>query len=70
MITYDPFWRTIKEKRITTYVLIHKFNIAPATIQRLKHNKNITTNTISELCYVLDCGVSDILEFVPNKKVL
>lgn len=36
MISYEKLWRTMKEKDITQYTLIKKYNISPAQITRLK----------------------------------
>lgn len=67
MMTYDPFWRTIEEKKITTYALINKHGILPDTIQRLRRGKPITTSTIETLCEVVGCRVEDIVEYVPDE---
>ena len=64
MITYAPFWKTIKAKGISTYKLINDYNISGSTIQRLKDNKGINTNTIDDLCKILDCRVEDIVEYI------
>lgn len=61
MITYEPFYRTLKEKGLTTYKLITTYGISGSLIDRLKHNKPITTVTIDDLCKILECDVSDIL---------
>ncbi|MFV0518376.1 MAG: helix-turn-helix domain-containing protein [Aminipila sp.] len=37
------------------------------TRSRLRNNKGINTNTIDDLCNILGCSVSDIIEFIPNK---
>ena len=66
MISYAPFWQTIKEKKITTYALINKLGILPDTVQRLRSGRPITTTTINILCEVLDCEVSDIMVYVPD----
>ena len=29
----------------------------------MKHEEAITTTTLNELCFILDCAVSDIIEF-------
>lgn len=63
MIVYDPFWKTLKAKKISTYVLINKYRISSSTIARLRHNKPVSTTTIDDLCKFLDCKVSDILEY-------
>ncbi|HBP52015.1 MAG TPA: XRE family transcriptional regulator [Clostridiales bacterium] len=67
MITYAPFWKTIKEKGESTYTLIEKHGISSATIDRLRKNKGISTAKINDLCRILDCSVSEILEYVPDK---
>lgn len=63
MITYEPFYRTISTKGISTYKLITQYNLSRSLIDRLKHNKPITTVTIDDLCKILECNVEDILEY-------
>lgn len=64
MISYAPFFDTLKKKGITTYRLINDYNVSRSLIDRLKHDKPITTVTINDLCTFLDCEVSDIVEYV------
>ena len=66
MITYEPFWNTIKEKEISTYALIQKHNVSSATINRLRKNQSISTLTIDDLCKILKCRVEDILEYIED----
>ena len=63
MISYEPFFKTIKEKNITTYKLITRYNISRSLIDRLKHNKPITTVTLNDLCTILECKVEDIIVY-------
>lgn len=56
----------MKNKNITTYALINKYNINPRTINNLKHNKSITMYTLEELCNILDCKPNDIVEFTKD----
>ncbi len=60
MITYAPFWETIKKKGVSTYVLINTYHISSSTISRLKLNKNISTSTLNDVCNILDCNVKII----------
>ena len=62
MIIYDKLWATMKEKGITQYALIKKYNISPAQITRLKRNESVSTHTIDIFCEILDCDVQDIME--------
>lgn len=67
MISYDPLYKTLKEKGITTYRLINEFNVSRSLLDRLKHNKPITTVTLNDLCTFLDCNVEDILVYIKDK---
>ena len=66
VITYEPFWRTLKESEESTYTLIYKHHISSSTIDRLRNDKPINTTTINDLCRILDCNVADILNYVPS----
>lgn len=63
MISYAPFWRTIKEKGITTYALIHRYGISAATIDRMKKGNGISTMKINDFCSILGCRVEEIIEY-------
>ena len=66
MISYDPFWQTLRQKDISTYQLIYEHGILPDTIQRLRSGKTVTTRTLNTLCSVIGCQISDIVAFVPD----
>ena len=63
MITYEPFWDLLKERGISTYSLNKQHGISSSTIDRLRHDKPITTTTINDLCIIFECGISDIVCF-------
>ena len=63
MITYEPFYETLKQKGISTYKLINNYGMSRSLLDRLKHNKPISTVTLNDICTILDCGVEDILLF-------
>lgn len=63
MISYKPIYETLYRKGITEYQLIFKEGFSANTIHRIKKGEAITTKTLDALCYVLDCGVQDIIKF-------
>ena len=65
MISYEPFYETLKKKGISTYRLINQYGLSRSLLDRLKHNKPISTVTINDLCEILACRVEDILCFLP-----
>lgn len=63
MIVFDPLWKTMKERNISQYRLIKHYGISSGQISRLRNNMYVSTHTIEVLCTILDCSVSDIMEF-------
>ena len=68
MISYEPFWDYLDWHEISTYTLINKHHISSSTINRLRHNKPISTETIDKLCRVLECDIYDIIEYNNNEE--
>ena len=63
MITFEPLWKTLKEKGITQYDLITKYGMSRGTLDNLKHNRSITLVTLNDLCNMFDCDIVDVIEY-------
>lgn len=68
MISYEPLYRTMKEKNISTYKLVNQYGISRSLLDRLKHNKPISTVTLNDLCGILHCRVEDVIVFEEEKE--
>lgn len=68
MISYNNLWSVMKEKGISQYALIKKYNVSPAQITRLKRNESVSTHTIEMFCQILDCKVEDIMEYIKDNE--
>jgi len=67
MISYEPLYKTMKEKNISTYKLVNTFGVSRSLLDRLKHNKPISTVTLNDLCKFLDCRVEDIIVYIKEE---
>ena len=67
MISYDPLWKTMKERGATTYTLQVKGQISSSTIRRLKAGDSVSTNTLDALCKILQCDLSDVVLYLLDK---
>ena len=65
MISYQPFWDTLRASPESTYTLIKHHRISSSTIDKLRKNKPLTTTTLNDLCRILNCSISQILEYIP-----
>ena len=63
--------RILGEKRITQSQLSKKTGIRPGTISEMYHEliERVNLDYLSRICDVLECDVSDILEYIPDKAV-
>lgn len=68
MISYAPFWKTLEEKGISQYQLIHEYNFSTGTLDTLRKNNSITLNTLHDICDMLNCDITDVVEFIRAKK--
>ncbi len=66
MISYAPFWETLKKSRESTYTLINRHHISSSTIDKLRKNKPVNTTTINDICRILGCKVEEIMEYMPS----
>ena len=66
MISYEPLFRTMKEKGITSYRLM-KMGFSRLTYYAMKHGENISSHTVNQLCKILKCNVSDIMEYIDKE---
>ncbi len=67
MIDYSPFWTTLEKSEENWYTLTTKHNLSNSTLHRLKHNKDVSTRTLNDLCRILHCNIQDIVTYIPSE---
>lgn len=67
MISYDPLFRTMEKKNITSYRLM-KLGFPRSTYYAMKRGDNISSHTVNQLCKILKCNVSDIMEYIEDEQ--
>ena len=66
MIDYKPFWETLEQSKENTYTLTIKHKISSSTLSRLRHNQDVSTKTLNDICRILNCRIEDICVYVPS----
>lgn len=54
----------MKQKGLTTYRIRKDGIIGQATLQKLRNNEAVNTDSIDSLCRALDCQPGDIMEYI------
>ena len=66
MISYEPLFRTMKEKGISSYRL-GKMGFPMSNYYAMKRGENVSSHTLNQLCRLLQCRVEDVMEYVENE---
>lgn len=66
MISYQPFWETLKRKGVSTYVLINRYGMSSNRFTRMRKGLPLSTTSIDDFCRILDCRVEDVMEYIPD----
>ena len=66
VISYEPLFRTMKEKGVTSYRL-GKLGFPLSNFYAMKHGDNVSTHTINQLCRLLNCRVQDVMEYIDEE---
>ena len=67
-VSYKKLFHLMIDKGMTNSELMEKGGFSANIITRLKRDNYIALESIERICHVLDCGVDDILEFMPDEK--
>lgn len=67
-VSYKKLFHILIDKGMTNAELMEKGDFSANIITRLKRDNYVALDSIERICYALDCGVDDILEFIPDKK--
>lgn len=65
-VSYKNLFHLMIDKGMTNAEQMEKGGFSANIITRLKRNNYVSLDSIEKICKVLDCGVDDILEFLPD----
>lgn len=66
MIVYDKLFDLMRDRGLTTYKIRKDKIISEGALTALRHNGNVTTDTINRLCAALHCQPGDILDYIED----
>jgi len=69
LITYEPFWQTLKDKNISQYQLIHHYGFSTGTLDAIRKGKTLNLGTVESICKMLQVkSISEVVEYVPEQE--
>lgn len=64
MIKFDKLFALLEAQGKSAVYFLRQEGIHPATMNKLRKNERVNTDTIDRLCEKLDCQPGDIMEYV------
>lgn len=68
-VSYKRLFHLLIDRGISNAELMEKAGFSANIVTRLKRNHYISLDSIEKICNALDCGVDEILEFIPDESV-
>ena len=65
-ISFRPMRQYMTEHNISYYRLANE-GIDAQTLQRIRYDKPISTETLEKLCRILNCQPGDLIEYTDNE---
>lgn len=65
VFSYKPLWKLLIDRDMNKTQLQERAGISPATLSKLGHGGNVTTDVLARICEALDCDIADICEVLP-----
>lgn len=67
-VNYKKLFHLMIEKDVSNSDLQRMAGFSGNILTRLKRNRYVSLESIERICNVMECGVDDILEFIPGKE--
>ena len=67
-VSYKKLWKLLIEKDMKKTDLRIKAGISTGALAKLGKNENVNTEILAKICKVLECGVDDVMEFIPDEQ--
>lgn len=65
-VRYNKLFKLLIDKKMANSELAEKAGFSANIITRLKRDNYVSLDSVEKICIVLNCGVDEILEFVPD----
>lgn len=62
-LSYNKLWKLLIDREMNKTKLAEKTHMSQSTMAKLVKGENVNTDVLVRICYVLDCDISDIVEF-------
>lgn len=66
MISYDPLWKLLIDKKLKKLDLCKISGIATSTLAKMSKDQYVSLEVLDRICLALDCDIEDVVEIKKN----
>lgn len=67
-VSYNKLWKLLIDKGMTKTELRIATDMSTTTLAKLGKNETVSMDILLRVCKTLECGLDDVVEFVPDNK--
>ena len=67
-VSYRNLQHLLLDKKMSKTALEKKAGISHYSMTKMGKDEDVTTEVLSRICDALECGIDDIVDFIPGKK--
>lgn len=67
-VIYKKLWKLLIDHDMKNKDLAKSADISNYTITKMTKGENVTVDILGKICTALNCGIDDIMEFIPDEK--
>jgi len=65
-VKYEKLFTLLETQGKSATYWLRQNGIHPAVVNKLRKNQRVNTDTIADICRLLDCQPGDIMEYIPE----
>ncbi|MCQ2549975.1 MAG: helix-turn-helix transcriptional regulator [Lachnospiraceae bacterium] len=69
-VNFEKYFKLAEEKGITYSQILKDANISGNVLTRMRRNEYVSLESIEKICRVLECDITDILEFLSEEEIV
>lgn len=66
LVSYKKLWKLLIDKNMLKKDLRQKAGLTSNCIAKLGKNENVSTEVLCKICDALNCGIDEIVDFLPG----
>ena len=67
-VSYRKLWHLMLDKKINKSGLERLAGISHHAMLKMNRDQDVSTEVLTKICAALDCGIDDIIDFLPDAK--